>query len=241
MRADGRELDQLREVRFTRNFTQSSQGSVLVEFGRTRVLCTANLLDGVPPFMLNTNRGWLTAEYSMLPGSTQKRRAREGRKPGSIDARSLEISRMIGRSLRAACNFKRLPGRTVWVDCDVLEADGGTRTASITGAMIALNDAFRTAERNKWLRGWPILSPVAAISAGMVDGKPVLDLDYAEDSRADTDLNVVRNSKGEYVEIAGAAEGLPLSRASLNALLDLCDHGTAELFKLQDRALDIRS
>ena len=172
----------------------------------------------------------------LLSGGAQ-RRQREGRKGSPADSRSLEIGRLIGRSLRAACNLSKMPGRTAWIDCDVIEADGGTRTAAITGSMVALEDAFRVAEGKGWLRGWPVRSRVAAISAGIIDGEARLDLAYEEDSRADVDLNAVMNAKGEFIELQSSAEGAAFSRASLDGMLELCDQGIRQLLQLQDQAL----
>ncbi len=228
--------DQIRELTLERRFTENVPGSVLVRGGKTVVLCTASLEDGVPPFLMNTNRGWLTAEYSMLPGSTKSRKARDGRRPYP-DARSLEIGRLIGRSLRAACDFSKMPGRTIWVDCDVLQADGGTRTLSISGAMVALTDACKEAERRGWLRGWPIVSPVAAISAGIVRGEALVDLDYSEDSNAEVDMNVVMNDKEEFVEIQSSAEKGTFNGGQLESMLGLCSQSIREILELQTKVL----
>ena len=236
MRAHGRERDQLRELTLERGFTRSSPGSVLGRAGRTMVLCTVNIEDGVPPFLLNTNKGWLTAEYSMLPGSAGGRRPREGRRP-QPDARALEIGRLIGRTLRASLNLARLPGRTAWVDCDVLQADGGTRTLAVTAAMVALIDALRHSESKGWTRSWPVVSPIAAISAGLVNGEALLDLDYAEDSRAEVDLNVVMNASGEFVEIQSTAEQGSMTHDQLQTLLGLCSGGIEQIRALQQQAL----
>lgn len=235
-RAGNREPEEPREISFERGFTQSSPGSVLARAGRTVVLCTVNVEDGVPPFLLNTNRGWLTAEYSMLPGSTGGRRAREGRR-GPPDSRSLEIGRLIGRALRASLHLGRMPGRTAFVDCDVLQADGGTRTLAISGAMVALADALRHAESKGWLRSWPVLSPVAAISAGLLHGEALLDLDYAEDSRADVDMNVVMNARGEFVEVQSSAEHGTMTPEQFQTLVDTCRRGIDKVLALQQEAL----
>jgi ribonuclease PH len=235
LRPDGRSPLDLRATRFLRRYTDAPLGSVLAEAGRTKVLCTVTLEDTVPPFLLNTNQGWLTAEYAMLPGSTAGRKPRErGTKP---DARSLEIGRLIGRSLRAAVDLSRFPGRTVCVDCDVLQADGGTRTAAINGAMVALVDAFQHMEARGWLRGRPILAHVAAVSVGLVDGELRVDLTYDEDSRAEVDLNVVMTSDGRFVEVQGGAERGAFTSAQLEQMLEAARGALASLFALEQRAL----
>jgi len=233
MRRDGRRADELRPITFERRFNDSPAGSVLVSFGKTRVLCTACIEDGVPPWLSGSGKGWVTGEYGMLPGSTGNRKARESR-TGRTDSRALEISRLIGRSLRSVVNLKAIPERTIWLDCDVLQADGGTRTAAISGAYVALRDAI---ESRKW-KQWPLLSSVAAVSVGIVKGSALLDLDYPEDSRADVDLNVVMTGEGEYVEVQGSAEGKPFDRAAMNELLDLAGHGVAEITMKQQLALE---
>jgi ribonuclease PH len=225
----------MRPVRFTRSFTRYAEGSVLVEFGHTRVLCTASIEEGVPGFLRGKGQGWVTAEYGMLPRATHTRGAREAAK-GKQSGRTQEIQRLIGRSLRAALNLAALGERTVTIDCDVLQADGGTRTASITGAWVALADACARIVRDKGIAD-PIHGQVAAISVGIVGGRPVLDLDYVEDSTAETDMNVVMNSGGGFIEVQGTAEGHAMRRDEVNALLDLATHGTAELFKAQRAAL----
>jgi ribonuclease PH len=235
VRPDGRAPNELRPVRFLRRYTDAPLGSVLAEMGRTKVLCTVTVDDVVPPFLLNTNQGWLTAEYAMLPGSTGSRKARErGNRP---DARSLEIGRLIGRSLRAAVDMGRFPGRTVCVDCDVLQADGGTRTTSINGAMVALADAFREMESRGWLRGKPIVNHVAAISVGIVGGETRIDLSYEEDSRAEVDLNVVMTSDARFVEVQGGAERGAFTQAQFDQMLGAARTAAGELFTLQQRAL----
>jgi ribonuclease PH len=234
-RLDGRAPDALRPVRFTRSFTRYAEGSVLVEFGHTRVLCTASIEEGVPGFLRGKGQGWVTAEYGMLPRATHTRGAREAAK-GKQSGRTQEIQRLIGRSLRAALDLGALGERTVTLDCDVLQADGGTRTASITGAWVALADACRKLMREKGVAD-PIHGQVAAISVGIVAGRPVLDLDYAEDSTAETDMNVVMNSGGGFIEVQGTAEGHAMRRDELDALLALAQKGTAELFVAQRAAL----
>jgi ribonuclease PH len=234
-RHDGRAADAMRTVQFTRSFTRYAEGSVLVEFGHTRVLCTATIEEGVPGFLRGKGQGWVTAEYGMLPRATHTRGAREAAK-GKQSGRTQEIQRLIGRSLRAALNLSALGERTVTLDCDVLQADGGTRTASITGAYVALADACAKLVTQKGI-AYPIHGQVAAISVGIVAGQPVLDLDYVEDSTAETDMNVVMNSGGGFIEVQGTAEGHALKRDELDALLQLATQGTAQLFELQRAAL----
>jgi ribonuclease PH len=234
-RHDRRALDQLRPVKFTRSFTRYAEGAVLVEFGHTRVLCTASIEEGVPGFLRGKGQGWVTAEYGMLPRATHTRGAREAAK-GKQSGRTQEIQRLIGRSLRAALNLAALGERTVTLDCDVLQADGGTRTASITGAWVALADACAKLVRDKGIAD-PLHGQVAAISVGIVAGRPVLDLDYVEDSTAETDMNVVMNSGGGFIEVQGTAEGHAMRRDEVDALLSLAHKGTTELFALQRAAL----
>ncbi len=235
-RADGRAPDALREVRFTRRFTRYAEGSVLVEFGATRVLCTASIEDGVPGFLRGKGQGWVTAEYGMLPRATHTRSAREAAR-GKQTGRTQEIQRLIGRSLRAVIDLEALGERTVTLDCDVLQADGGTRTASITGGYVALADACRALVKRGVLAAPPLHGQVAAVSVGIVGGTPVLDLDYREDSGAETDMNVVMQSGGGFVEVQGTAEGHAFRRHELDQLLDLAVGGTATLFALQAQAL----
>lgn len=237
-RPSGRENDQLREVKITRNYTKHAEGSVLVEFGDTKVLCTATVERGVPRFLRGTGQGWVTAEYGMLPRSTTTRNAREASK-GKQGGRTVEIQRLIGRSLRAALNLDKLGENTITLDCDVLQADGGTRTASITGAFVALQDAVNVLKQDKngALKGDPIVQAIAAVSVGIYEGEPVLDLDYAEDSKAETDMNVIMTDKGGFIEVQGTAEGAPYSKDELNAMLDLADKGIKDLFELQKKAL----
>lgn len=235
-RHDGRRPDQLRPVRITRQFTKHAEGSVLIEFGDTRVLCTASLEDKVPPHQKGTGEGWVTAEYGMLPRATHTRSAREAAK-GKQSGRTQEIQRLIGRSLRAVFDLRLLGERTLTLDCDVLQADGGTRTAAITGAYVAAHDAVHQLLAEGKLERSPILHPVAAISVGIVQGVPVLDLDYVEDSGCDTDMNVVMTGAGHYVEVQGTAEGVAFTRDEMNRLLQLADQGISELITLQKAAL----
>lgn len=235
-RADGRAPDELRPVRFTRRFTHHAEGSVLVEFGATRVLCTASIEDGVPGFLRGKGQGWVTAEYGMLPRATHTRSAREAAR-GKQTGRTQEIQRLIGRSLRAVIDLAALGERTVTLDCDVLQADGGTRTASITGSYVALADACQSLVGRGTLAALPLHGQVAAVSVGIVRGTPVLDLDYREDSGAETDMNVVMQSGGGFVELQGTAEGHAFRRHELDQMLDLAISGTATLFALQAQAL----
>jgi ribonuclease PH len=236
LRPSGRAPDQLRPVRITRGFTRHAEGSVLVEFGDTRVLVTATVEDGVPGFMRGKGEGWITAEYGMLPRSTHTRSAREAAR-GKQGGRTLEIQRLIGRSLRAVVDLRALGERTVTLDCDVLQADGGTRTASITGAYVALADAMTTLVRRRGLAASPLHGQVAAVSVGIVRGEPVVDLDYPEDSSAETDMNVVMNNGGGFVEVQGTAEGHAFRRHELDQLLDLAANACQQLFALQLEAL----
>ena len=237
-RHDGREPDQLREIRITRNWLDHAEGSVLVEFGRMRVLCAASFTAGVPRWRKGSGKGWVTAEYAMLPRSTNTRSDRESVK-GRIGGRTHEISRLVGRSLRAVVDTAQLGENTVVLDCDVLQADGGTRTAAITGAYVALADAIETGRRMKAVaaKARPLTGSVSAVSVGIVDGTPVLDLDYPEDVSAGTDMNVVMTGDGRFVEVQGTAEGEPFDRALLDALLGLAERGCAELTRLQREAL----
>ena len=237
-RHDGRAHDQLREVRLTRNWLDHAEGSVLVEFGRTRVLCAASFTEGVPRWLRGRGRGWVTAEYEMLPRSTNTRSDRESRR-GKVGGRTHEISRLVGRSLRAVIDTKALGENTVVVDCDVLQADGGTRTAAVTGAWVALADAVADAREQGLLpaEAQPLTGSVAAVSVGVVDGGAVLDLDYPEDSTAETDMNVVMTGDGRFVEVQGTAEGEPFDRALLGDLLDLATAGCSELTGMQQAAL----
>lgn len=234
-RIDGRAAGALRPVQFQRNYTKHAPGSVLASFGHTRVLCTAMAQDGVPAFLQGKGRGWLTAEYSMLPSSTETRKARD--RAGSVDGRSVEIQRLIGRSLRAVVDLGQYSERTVWVDCDVLQADGGTRTCAISGAWVALHDLFRHMEAKRWLKAWPLRSQVAAVSVGIVGGEALCDLAYAEDSKAETDMNLVMTGEGRFVEVQGSAEGAAFTRAEHDALLGLGENAIRELFALQRAAV----
>lgn len=235
-RPSGRAADDLREVSFERGFTCHSAGSVLVSFGRTRVLCTASVTDGVPSFLRGKGQGWLTAEYGMLPGSTHTRSDREAAR-GKQSGRTQEIQRLIGRSLRAAVDLTRLGERTLRIDCDVLQADGGTRTASITGAAVALADAIRYMQHRGMITGQPLQGLVASVSVGIWEGTPVLDLDYDEDSTADTDMNVVMTEDGGFIELQGTAEQAPWNDEELNHMIALARKGAEELFALQRAAL----
>ncbi len=226
----------LRKVKLTRNFTGYAEGSVLIEQGRTRVICTVSVAEGVPRFLSGRNQGWVTAEYSMLPRSTHTRRERESRR-GRPDSRSLEISRLIGRSLRGALDLSKLGEHTLIIDCDVIQADGGTRCAAITGGMVALADAARWLQRKKRIREDPLRYFVAAVSVGMVAGKPVLDLDYELDSRAQVDLNVVMTDDGRYLELQGTAEGEPFTDRQLSRLKKLAAEGIRKLIRAQKKAL----
>ncbi len=235
-RPSGRKANQLREIRITRHYTRHAEGSVLVEFGDTRVLCTASVEESVPPFLRGKGEGWVTAEYGMLPRSTHTRSAREAAK-GKQSGRTQEIQRLIGRSLRAITDLKALGERQITLDCDVLQADGGTRTAAITGACVALHDAIQGLIVSGKLQTNPLRDFVAAISVGIVNGVPVLDLDYPEDSACDTDMNVVMTGEGGMVEVQGTAEGTPFTRAELDALLQLAEDGIRQLVALQRKAL----
>ena len=232
IRKDGREPDELRPVLFVRDFTESAMGSVLVDFGRTRVLCTASLEDRVPPWLRGTGRGWVTAEYSMLPGSTVERSDREAAR-GRQSGRTQEIQRLIGRSLRAVTDLEMIAELQITVDCDVLQADGGTRTAAICGGYVALHDAFSRMVAGGKIPAHPMTDACAAISVGVVDALAHLDLDYSEDARAEVDMNVVMTGAGRFVEVQGTAEGQPFERQALDALLDLADLGIRELIEKQ--------
>ncbi|HEX2274400.1 MAG TPA: ribonuclease PH [Acidimicrobiales bacterium] len=238
MRADGRQPDDLRPVSFARDFTEFAAGSVLVAMGRTRVLCTASVDERVPPWMRGKGTGWVTAEYSMLPGSTSERTDREVNR-GRPSGRTHEIQRLIGRSLRAVTDLALLGERQVVVDCDVLQADGGTRTASICGGYVAAHDAFTRLVRAGKLSAHPMTMACAAVSVGMVDAVALLDLDYSEDVRAEVDMNVVMTSTGRFVEVQGTAEGPPFSRAELDDLLALAEHGIASLLDAQADVLAV--
>ena len=235
-RGDGRTPDQLRPVTLTRSWLDHAEGSVLVEFGRTRVLCAASVTEGVPRWRKGSGLGWVSAEYAMLPRATNTRGDRESVK-GKIGGRTHEISRLIGRSLRAVIDYKALGENTILLDCDVLQADGGTRTAAITGAYVALADAVTHLRDRKALKGEPLTGTVSAVSAGIVDGTALLDLNYEEDVRAETDMNMVLTGDGRFVEVQGTAEGEPFDRKLLDILLDLGTAGCADLARLQQEAL----
>jgi ribonuclease PH len=235
-RPEGRAADALRPVTITRGWLDHAEGSVLVEFGRTRVLCAASVTVGVPRWRKGSGLGWVTAEYAMLPRATHTRSDRESVK-GRIGGRTHEISRLVGRSLRAAVDYKALGENTIVIDCDVLQADGGTRTAAITGAYVALADAVSYLRGKGALAGEPLVSSVAAVSVGILNGQPRLDLEYVEDVAAETDMNVVCTGDGKFVEVQGTAEGQPFDRDELNALLDLAAGGCADLTRLQQQAL----
>ncbi len=238
LRADGRTTDQLRPVTIERGWSQQAEGSALISFGSTKVLCTASFTNGVPRWMAGKGKGWVTAEYSMLPRSTNSRMDRESVK-GRIGGRTHEISRLIGRSLRAVVDMRALGENTIVIDCDVLQADGGTRTAAITGAYVALADALEWGREKKFLgqKAQPLIDSVAAVSVGIVKGEPMLDLAYVEDVRAETDMNVVVTGRGLFVEVQGTAEGAPFDRRELDSLLDLALAGTVTLTEFQKNTL----
>ena len=235
-RPSGREPGQLRDISIVRDFTCHAEGSVLVSFGATRVICTASVDTGVPRFLRGEGQGWVTAEYGMLPRSTGSRMGREAAR-GKQGGRTVEIQRLIGRSLRAALDLGKLGEHTITIDCDVIQADGGTRTASITGACVALVDALSYLQREGRIDRDPLVQMVASVSVGIYQGVPVLDLDYPEDSAADTDMNVVMGEQGAFMEVQGTAEGTPFSRAELDSLLDLATGGIEELIGIQKAAL----
>jgi ribonuclease PH len=236
MRPSGRTAQQLRSVRLTRHYTRHAEGSVLVEMGDTKVICTASVEESVPPFLKGKGQGWVTAEYGMLPRSTNSRMKREAAS-GKQSGRTQEIQRLIGRSLRAVVDLKALGERQITIDCDVIQADGGTRCASITGAFVALSDAINKLVADGKLAASPIRDHVAAVSVGVVEGEAVLDLDYIEDSGCDTDMNVVMTGAGGFVELQGTAEGLPFTRTEMNTLLDLAEAGIRDLIAAQKAAL----
>jgi ribonuclease PH len=235
-RPSGRQPDQLRDISITRNFTRHAEGSVLIAFGDTRVICTASVETSVPRFLRGKGQGWVTAEYGMLPRSTDTRMGREAAR-GKQGGRTVEIQRLIGRSLRAAVDLKLLGENSITIDCDVIQADGGTRTASITGACVALVDALRYLQRSGQITSDPLRQMVASVSVGVVNGVPVLDLDYPEDSSADTDMNVIMAEDGKFIEVQGTAEGDTFSRDELGAMLDLAGKGIAGLIEAQKQAL----
>ncbi|WP_045226666.1 ribonuclease PH [Methyloterricola oryzae] len=237
MRPSGRNADELRKIVLTCNYTKHAEGSVLVEFGDTRVICTASVEERVPPFLKGKGSGWITAEYGMLPRSTHERMGREASK-GKQGGRTMEIQRLIGRSLRAALNLEALGERTITIDCDVIQADGGTRTASITGGFVALSLAVRRLQKQRKLKADPVHGQIASVSVGIYKGVPVLDLDYREDCEAETDMNVVMNDAGAFVEVQGTAEGHAFRRDELDAMLDLADSGIKNLLQHQREALE---
>ncbi len=236
MRFDNRSYDELRQVKITRNYLKHPEGSVLIEMGNTKVICTASVEAKVPPFLKNMGKGWVTAEYSMLPRSTHFRKVRESSR-GKVDGRTQEIQRLIGRSLRSIIDLEKLGERTIWIDCDVIQADGGTRTASITGAYVALVDAINKLIEDGDIKEMPITHQLAAISVGVVDDLAVLDLCYEEDSKAKVDMNLIMTSEGKFIEIQGTGEEAPFSRKELNELLELGEKGINELMRLQLEAL----
>lgn len=236
MRIDNRELNQLRPVTFERNYTKHAEGSVLVSFGDTKVLCTASVEHGVPRWLKGQGKGWITAEYGMLPRATNTRNQREAAR-GKQSGRTQEIQRLIGRSLRAMVDLSKLGENTIYVDCDVIQADGGTRTASITGAAVAMIDALESLQQKKKLKADPLIGLVAAVSVGIKNGEVLLDLCYEEDASCDTDLNVVMTQKGEFIEIQGTAEEKPFTRAEADRMLDVAQAGIADLVKMQQTVL----
>ena len=235
-RSHQRTAGQIRPIRITRHYIKHADGSVLIECGDTKVICTASISEQIPPFLKGQGQGWLTAEYGMLPGSTHSRMQREAAK-GKQTGRTMEIQRLIGRALRAAVDLKKLGERTIQIDCDVIQADGGTRTASITGAFVALHDAIQKLLDQKLIEATPIIDHVAAISVGIFEGTPVLDLDYVEDSACDTDMNVVMTGRLHLIEVQGTAEGNAFSRTELNTMLDMAQQGIEELIAIQRNVL----
>jgi ribonuclease PH len=236
MRTDGRKPRQLRPLTITPGYLKTADGSVLIEVGDTKVICTAKLEDRVPQFMRNSGKGWITAEYGMLPGSSQVRIGREASR-GKVGGRTHEIQRLVGRSLRAIADLKRLGEKTIWVDCDVIQADGGTRTASITGAYVALREAVTAWLTKGILAGDPIKDSVAAVSVGIIDGKVLLDLSYEEDSRADVDMNFVMTGSGKFVEVQGTAESAPFTGKQMERMTEIAQEGIRELIKAQKKIL----
>lgn len=235
-RPDGRQYDQLRPVNITRNYTMHSAGSVLIEVGNTKVICTASVEDGVPGFMKGTGKGWISAEYSMLPSATETRKRRDSSK-GRVDGRSQEIQRLIGRSIRSVVNMEDLGERTIWIDCDVIQADGGTRTASITGAFVALADALYKLYQAGDIKKMPLTSMLAAVSVGVVDSQVCLDICYQEDSNAEVDTNIIMNNKGQFVEIQCTGEERPFTRAEMDKILEYAEKGNRDLMRIQRRVL----
>lgn len=236
MRPDGRSVDELRKIKITNDFISHAEGSVLIEMGKTRVICTASIEERVPPFLKDQNKGWVTGEYSMLPRATDTRNVRESSR-GKVGGRTHEIQRLIGRAMRSVVDLEALGERSIWLDCDVIQADGGTRTASITGAFIALKQAVNHALMNKLIQTQPVRDYVAAVSVGIVDGEPRLDLAYAEDSVAEVDMNIVMTGSGKFIEVQGTAETDPFSQAKLMEMLSLAKSGIKDIMKVQKRAL----
>lgn len=237
MRRDGRSATELREIKITRNFLKTAEGSVLITVGDTKVICSASIEDKVPQFLKDLEKGWVTAEYSMLPRSTPTRTIRESTS-GKIGGRTHEIQRLIGRAMRSVIDLDAIGKRTIWLDCDVIQADGGTRTASITGAFVALTDAVRYAMENKIIERYPIQDYVAAVSVGIVDGEPLLDLTYMEDSNAEVDMNIVMTGLGKFIEIQGTAETMPFNKDQLQRLLELAESGIKEIISIQKGVLE---
>jgi ribonuclease PH len=238
MRPSARNIDELREIKFTRNYIKHPEGSVLVEYGDTRIICSASVVNGVPKFLKGKGSGWITAEYGMLPRSTTDRMMRESTR-GKVTGRSHEIQRLIGRSLRSCVNLKKLGDYTITVDCDVIQADGGTRTASITGGCVALILAMQWMKQRQMIKEIPLNYLIASVSVGIFKDSPILDLDYPEDSNAETDMNVVMTEKGDFIEIQGTAEGKPFKPTEMQAMLELAQKGINELITKQRRLLDL--
>jgi ribonuclease PH len=234
-RTDGRNPGDMRPISFQRGFTSRAPGSVLSCFGNTKVLVTAMATDGVPPFLQGRGRGWLTAEYSMLPSSTETRKSRD--RVGSVDGRSIEIQRLISRSLRGVMDLTQMTERTIWIDCDVIQADGGTRTCAISGAYVALHDLLTHMDGKRVLRGWPLTSQLAAVSVGVVAREALCDLTYGEDSKAETDMNLVMTGSGKFIEVQGSAEGAPFDRGELDAMLEMGTAAIRRIFEVQQAAL----
>lgn len=235
-RADGRTVDQLRNINITRNYTKHAEGSVLVEYGDTKVICNASVVAGVPRFLKNSGRGWVTAEYGMLPRSTSERMNREAARGGQ-GGRTMEIQRLIARSLRTIVDMEVIGENTITVDCDVIQADGGTRTASITGACVAVVDAINNLKKQGMVKANPLRTLIASVSVGIVDGEPMVDLDYSEDSTAETDMNVIMTAEGDFVEVQGTAEGKPFNATELNSMLDLAQNAIQEIMQIQRQVL----
>ncbi len=237
LRPDGRPADKLRDIKITRNFSKTAEGSALIEIGNTKVICTASIEDKVPPFLKDQKKGWVTAEYSMLPRSTTTRMSRES-VTGKIGGRTHEIQRLIGRAMRSVTDLEALGERTIWLDCDVIQADGGTRTASITGAFVALLDAIRYAQENRIIDKQPVKNYIAAVSVGIIDGKPMLDLSYEEDAAAEVDMNIVMTDSDKFIEIQGTAELNPFDNNMLQELLSLAKSGIKEIIAIQKKVLE---